>query len=90
MAIYDDHEWEQRNDNLWVFGSKVRGVVRELVASVELKEDGFHWQVYTYDEPGKGRDNFLEDALASAELSLGILDEYSMTGDATHGLAAPP
>ena len=75
----DYPEWQLIDENQWVFGHKVRGLVRERLAEVyydEQKDPSWIWMCQgARTEEGqmtRGRANSLVFAVESAEEVLGI------------------
>lgn len=76
-SINEEPEWQHLGDNDWVFGFKVRGVVRKRFAEVYYDEDkGWVWMAY--DAGGSMCNRGVADkmcwAIEAAEKALGVQD----------------
>lgn len=71
----DKYEWQLTGDDEWVFGEKVRGMVRQAVAEIYFDEDldgspgGWIW--FTR-EHGRGRAVSRPQAVYAVEAALGL------------------
>ncbi len=75
-------EWQFVGDNEWIFGVKVRGVIRKLVAEIYYDEDsndrrgGWVWMTYQDGGMGtRGKSISRTFAIIDAEEALGIKDD---------------
>lgn len=76
-------EWQMiSGDNEWVFGVKIRGIIRELLAEIYFDPDrdspqgGWHWMTYAptpnEEEPPSGLAINYQSAVKKCEKALGI------------------
>ena len=61
-------EWQHQGD-AWVFGPKIRGVIREPLARVRWSTNC--WSIVVGSEPAEYRDSF-KDAIEISEKVLGV------------------
>lgn len=62
-------EWQHVGGDEWVFGAKVRGLVRSPQAWVEYVRPGWHWLV---KDGNAGTEESLSLAVFRAEEALGV------------------
>ena len=67
-------QWQQVNEDYWVFGPVVRGVVREILGYVR-REHGVGWSGEPFSaEPEKRINHSMFVAIMACEHALGISD----------------
>ena len=75
----DFRVWQYVGNDSWDFGIPVRGIIRDIIATVYFDGDrnpGWIWaaniEPNQLDRRTKGQCNYLREAVASAEEALGI------------------
>jgi len=71
-------EWQLIDENDWILGEKVRGIVRHSIAEVWYDEDkGWHWRL-----PGEGNRGLcgcLTDAIEAAETKVEEINHAALS-----------
>lgn len=89
--IPESAEWQMVGQDDWVFGEKIRGVVRVTLAQLYFDEDSLHptggWRWLLLHEayemaqkngrPVRGTGASLPDAVWDAEIAMGIISDTS-------------
>lgn len=75
-------EWQHTGNNDWIFGMKVRGLVRDPRAEIYFNDSdgptgGWVWMAWPSGRPGRpvvrGVEEQFQDAAIEAERALGIM-----------------
>lgn len=77
----NEPEWQLVFDDTWIFGLKIRGIVRQRLAEVWFdpdclsREGGWHWLAYNTTPPRRGIAANRSLAIWEAEKRLGIVSD---------------
>lgn len=70
------NEWQLIGDNEWIFGEKIRGLIRVILAEVYYDEDRddphgwWIWMAYKDEQTVRGVEGCLTSAVEAAEMAV--------------------